>query len=190
MPVADGIFGIPIPNPSDLIPGLGGGGGGLLGGLFNGLGALIEKGIASAAQSAFDELEKLINSSAGSISFAPASWWATKVNAGAGSIWPTMLSIAVAVLLGCLILAVIQGRVGRRSDGGVARRRPGGAQVDLRDGHDGRVDRRAGDGGGSGVGGGAPERGRQLRGLVRQERHCWGFLRVVRRRRWYWSGHC
>jgi hypothetical protein len=110
VPGLESSFGIPIPipNPFSLIPGLGGGGG-LLGGLFSGLGSLIEQGIASAARSAFKELEKLINNSAGSISFGPHSWWATKVNTGASSIWPTVLTIALAVLLGCLILAVIQG---------------------------------------------------------------------------------
>src|ERR1700733_10551566 len=108
-----GLFGIPDPLPI-LLPGLldptsALGGGGVLGGLFDGLGGLIERGIASAARSAFDQLESLVNNSAGSISFGAKSWWAAKVDTGAGGLWPTMLSISVAVLLGCLILAVIQG---------------------------------------------------------------------------------
>lgn len=102
-----GSFG--IPNPLNLIPGLlGGGGGGVLGGLLGGLGGIIQGWIASAVTSAVDELEKLVNNSAGSISFSPGSWWGTKVT-GSGQLWATDLSIALAVLLGCLLLAVIRG---------------------------------------------------------------------------------
>ncbi|MCU4186453.1 hypothetical protein K6U06_18945 [Acidiferrimicrobium sp. IK] len=103
-----GSFG--IPNPLNLIPGLlgGGGGGGVLGGLLGGLGGIIQGWIASAVTSAVDELEKLVNNSAGSISFSGGSWWGTKVT-GSGQLWATVTSIALAVLLGCLILAVIRG---------------------------------------------------------------------------------
>jgi hypothetical protein len=101
-----GLFG--IPNPVNLIPGLAGGSSGLLRDLFGGLGGIIQGWIASAAKSAFDELESLVNNSAGSISFSPRSWWGTQVT-GSGSLWPTILSIALAVLLGCLLLAVIRG---------------------------------------------------------------------------------
>jgi len=76
--------------------------------VFNGLSGLIESGIASAASSAFDELETLINHSAGSVSFSPASWWGSQVDTP-GGLWATMLAISAAVILGCVCLAVIQG---------------------------------------------------------------------------------
>lgn len=114
-----GLFGIPtstpnpfglIPGPGGLIPGVGGtgGGGGLLGGILGGLSQMIEGAIAAAARSAFDQLEKLINSSAGSISFGVHSWWAANA-AGAGGVWPTVVGVALAVLLACLVLAGIHG---------------------------------------------------------------------------------
>jgi hypothetical protein len=89
-----------------------------VGGLLGGLSAAIEAAISSAARSTLEQLERLINDSAGSVSFGPRSWWAAKV---AGGVWPTVVAIALAVLLGCLLLAVIQGalagdpRVGLRA---------------------------------------------------------------------------
>ena len=75
-----------------------------------GVAGWLESGIASAAGSAFSELEKLVNNSAGSLSFYGSSWWAAKV-AGPGGLWATMVVIAATVMLGGVVLAVIGGAV-------------------------------------------------------------------------------
>lgn len=117
MPGIGFLLGFGIPNPigvaegavSDVLGiGGGGGGGGILGDLFGGLGGTIQGWLASAVKSAFDQLASLINNSAGSISFSPKSWWGSKV-AGAGQLWPIVISIALTVMLGCVLLAVIRG---------------------------------------------------------------------------------
>lgn len=123
-----GWLGFGIPNPIGVLGGLlggvlgSGGGGGILGDLFGGLGGLVQGWLASAAKSAYDELASLINNSAGSIKFSPQSWWGSKV-AGTGELWPTVLSIAMAVLLACVLLAVIRGALS--GDAGTALRSVG-----------------------------------------------------------------
>ncbi len=101
-----------IPNPIDIVTGglssLFGSGSNPVTWVLGGLAAFIESGIAAAARSAFNQLESLVNNSAGSVSFGSATWWAAKVDAPAG-LWPVMVAMASAVMLGCVLLAVIQG---------------------------------------------------------------------------------
>ena len=100
-------FGIPVPNPLNLF------GGGLFGGdpfssFFAAFGKMIFNWIVSTAAAVFDAVVKAINNT-GPISFAPSSWWGTKVGlANAGpSLWATVIGLSLAVMLGCVILAAI-----------------------------------------------------------------------------------
>ena len=92
-------FGIPLPNPLNLL------GGGLVGGdpfsaFFGAFGTMIWGWIVSAAAAVFDAVVTAINQ-AGPISFSSSSWWGTKVgltNTGT-SLWATVIGLSLAVML-------------------------------------------------------------------------------------------
>jgi len=99
-------FGVPgVPSPLSV---LSAGAKGLATATLDAMVASFERGLAAATTDAFDAVARTVSSSAGTISFGPRSWWGAPGGAGA-TLWPTVVGIALSLMLGCVLLAVVQG---------------------------------------------------------------------------------